>query len=77
MNFTVTECKSGVDSNFISRHDAAQLSHSMNWFATAYDNSCQAIPILIHKSEYVHQQAVRTLALASLPSQRPNSCVRR
>ena len=58
LNFAVIECKSGVENKFISRHDAAQLSHSMNWFGSAYDNSCKPIPVLIHKSENLKQKAV-------------------
>ena len=30
LNFAVIECKSGVENSFISKHNAAQLSHSMN-----------------------------------------------
>lgn len=58
LRFLVIECKSGGTTNFISRHDAAQLSHSMDWFGEEYDNTCKATPILVHKASRLHTKAV-------------------
>lgn len=53
----VTECKSGVTTDSISRHDAAQLSHSMDWFAEQYDSSYSATPLMLHKTNILHDKA--------------------
>ena len=50
LSFLVIECKSAATTDAISRHDIAQLSHSMDWFGTEYDSSCKATPVLIHPS---------------------------
>jgi hypothetical protein len=55
--YLVIECKSGATANVIYRHDAEQLSHSMDWFAEKYDQSCSAQPVLIHKSTLLHDRA--------------------
>ena len=55
--YLVIECKSGVTTDKIRRHDAAQLSHSIDWFASTYDNTCKPIPILIHKSAELRKDA--------------------
>lgn len=55
--YLVIECKSGVTTDVIYRHDVEQLSHSMDWFAEKYDQSSSATPILIHKSAVLHQKA--------------------
>ena len=47
--YLVIECKSEAESE-IWRKDAAQLAHSMNWFAENYDNTCRPIPLLVHHS---------------------------
>jgi hypothetical protein len=57
LSFLVIECKSGVATDFISRHDIAQLSHSMDWFANNYDGTCKATPVLIHKVPVLHKSA--------------------
>lgn len=50
LNYFVIECKSGaVKSKAISKHDCNQLTGSMTWFGKQYDNSCSAIPIMVHK----------------------------
>ena len=36
---------------------AVQLSHSIDWFASTYDNTCKPIPILIHKSAELRKDA--------------------
>ncbi|WP_143447402.1 DEAD/DEAH box helicase [Kineosporia sp. R_H_3] len=55
--YLVIECKSGSTTDAIWRHDAEQLSHSMDWFDEKYDHTCSATPILIHKSLMLHKQA--------------------
>lgn len=49
LRYLVIECKSDADSH-VWKKDAAQLSHSINWFAEKYDASCTAIPVLVHHS---------------------------
>jgi hypothetical protein len=48
LDYFVAECKNGVTNGIISKHDADQLTGSMNWFADRYDSSCGATPLLIH-----------------------------
>lgn len=55
--YLVIECKSGATPDVIYRHDAEQLSHSMDWFAEKYDRSCGATPVLIHQSVVLHGKA--------------------
>jgi hypothetical protein len=43
--------------DFIARYDAAQLSHSMDWFAERYDETCTATPVLVHKTSVLHRTA--------------------
>lgn len=57
LTFLVIECKSGSTTNAIWRHDAEQLSHSMDWFNEKYDRTCSATPILIHNTQTLHRQA--------------------
>jgi hypothetical protein len=57
LKFLVIECKSGVTTDFISRHDLAQLSHSMDWFSSKYDASCTATAVMVHKTTGVHKTA--------------------
>jgi len=57
LKFLVIECKSGVSTDFISKHDAAQLSHAMDWFAAKYDATCAAVPVLVHKTATLHRTA--------------------
>jgi tetratricopeptide (TPR) repeat protein len=53
----VTECKSGVTTDSISRHDAAQLSHSVDWFAEQYDSSYRSTPLMLHRTNVLHSKA--------------------
>ncbi|WP_212992926.1 DEAD/DEAH box helicase [Actinoplanes auranticolor] len=55
--YVVIECKSGSTSDAIWRHDAEQLSHSMDWFHEKYDRTCTATPVLIHNTNALHKQA--------------------
>jgi hypothetical protein len=57
LTYLVIECKSGSTSEGIWRHDAEQLSHSMDWFAGKYDHTCSATPVLIHNINLLHRQA--------------------
>jgi hypothetical protein len=53
----VIECKNGATNPEINKHDADQLSGSMNWFVTNYDNTCTAIPLMIHPVEIFNYSA--------------------
>jgi hypothetical protein len=55
--YFVIECKSGSQAAEISRGDASQLSHSMDWFREAYGSSAEATPILIHPTRQLHAKA--------------------
>jgi hypothetical protein len=71
LEFLIIECKSGVTTDFIAKHDVEQLGNSARWFATKYDASCEGIPILIHKSLVLHRTAyhpegTRIIAFARL-----------
>ncbi|MYA86822.1 MAG: DEAD/DEAH box helicase [Acidimicrobiaceae bacterium] len=58
MSYFVIECKSAAESE-VWKHDAAQLGHSMNWFAEEYDSTSVATPLLIHHSgELAHDAAL-------------------
>ena len=49
MNYFVIECKSEAESE-VWKSYAAQLGHSMNWFAEEYDKTSVATPLMIHHS---------------------------
>ncbi|MCY4368757.1 MAG: DEAD/DEAH box helicase [bacterium] len=49
LRFLVVECKSEAKSD-VWKRDAGQLAQSMNWFIDKYDNTCKAMPVLIHHS---------------------------
>jgi hypothetical protein len=57
LQYLVIECKSAATAIEIPRHDAAQLSHSIDWFRATYDDSCEATPVLIHPSRTLHRRA--------------------
>jgi hypothetical protein len=49
LNYLVIECKSGaVLADRISKGDTNQLNGSMVWFGDKYDETCSAIPIMVH-----------------------------
>lgn len=58
LEYLVIECKSGASSDVIYRSAVEQLAHSMNWFGEAYDNSCRAVPVLVHPSNELAPGAV-------------------
>lgn len=55
--FLIIECKSGTTTDVIWRHDAEQLSHSVDWFHEKYDHTCTATPVLIHNARMLHTKA--------------------
>jgi hypothetical protein len=57
LRFLVIECKNGATTNTIAKKDADQLAGSMNWFHGAYDQSCQATPIMVHPALMFHGAA--------------------
>jgi hypothetical protein len=48
LKYLVIECKSGATVPEISKGYSNQLIGSMQWFASAYDQTCVATPIMIH-----------------------------
>lgn len=57
-NYLIIECKSGATTDSIRRSDAEQLAHSVSWFRRDYDNTCRAIPVLVHKTNVLAKNAV-------------------
>lgn len=57
LQYFVIECKSGAIVEKITKTYANQLSGSMNWFGKRYDQTCQAIAILIHPSRVFEHAA--------------------
>jgi hypothetical protein len=55
--YLVIECKSGAKSATISKTDSDQLSGSMNWFKSEYDNTSLATPVMIHPSRVFDKAA--------------------
>lgn len=58
LRYLVIEAKSGATADKIWRKDVEQLSHSMNWFAEHYDQSCTASPIIVHRVKTCEKDAV-------------------
>jgi hypothetical protein len=50
LKYFVIEAKNGATTNTISKDYCNQLGGSMNWFASQYDSTCSATPIMIHPS---------------------------
>lgn len=49
LSYYVIECKNGITNmSAIAKHDCNQLNGSMIWFKTNYDNTCKALPVMIH-----------------------------
>jgi hypothetical protein len=57
LRFLVIECKNGATTKTIPKKDADQLAGSMNWFRGAYDQSCQATPIMVRPALVFHGAA--------------------
>jgi hypothetical protein len=66
-SYLVIECKSGSEAEAISKHDMAQLSQSMDWFEESYDQSCEAMPLLIHPSRKLHDKASASAGSRVIP----------
>ena len=61
LKYLVIECKSGVTTTTVNKHDANQLAGSMNWFASTYDHSCTATPVLVHRATQFEHAATPPL----------------
>ena len=48
LKYYIIEAKNGATGDLINKHDCNQLNGSMNWFREKYDQTCHAIPIMIH-----------------------------
>jgi hypothetical protein len=57
LEYLVIECKSAVTEPRISKSDAAQLSHSVDWFVNNYDKSCTVTPVLVHLGNMLRDDA--------------------
>jgi hypothetical protein len=57
LRYFVIECKSAALAETVSKHNANQLSGSMNWFSKRYDGSCTATPLMIHRSRVFESAA--------------------
>lgn len=55
--YFVIECKNGVVTEEINKHDCDQLSGSMSWFKLSYDPSCRATPVMVHPVEVFNSSA--------------------
>ncbi|MHA0036664.1 HEAT repeat domain-containing protein (plasmid) [Deinococcus sp. PESE-38] len=55
--FLVIECKNGAITEEVSKHDADQLSGSMNWFAEVYGPGFEVTPVMVHPSATFGRQA--------------------
>lgn len=73
--YAVIECKGGVTTDFISKHDLGQLSQSMNWFEREYPDPAQALPVMIHRTNKTHESGAspagcRVITAETLPALR-------
>ncbi|MCE9562127.1 MAG: DEAD/DEAH box helicase family protein [Planctomycetes bacterium] len=50
LKYFVVEAKNGATTDTITKDYCNQLGGSMNWFASQYDATCSATPIMIHPS---------------------------
>lgn len=55
--YLVIECKSRSQQAEIAKTDMAQLSHATDWFEEAYDQTSDAVPVLIHPSHVLENRA--------------------
>jgi hypothetical protein len=49
--YWVIECKNEATATTITKSYANQLGGSINWFRATYDQTCSAMPLIIHPSE--------------------------
>jgi hypothetical protein len=57
LKFWVIECKSGASGGAIWKKDAAQLGQAIDWFYEQYDNTCTAVPVLVHPTNRLGEKA--------------------
>lgn len=57
LRYFVIECKNGVTTGVISKHDANQLTGSVNWFSQRYDKSCSVTPVMFHPTSLLDKSA--------------------
>lgn len=57
LNYFIIECKNGCITELISKHDCDQLSGSINWFKSKYDDTCSFVPIMVHPSNKFERHA--------------------
>lgn len=57
LRYLVIECKSGATTDRISRHDAAQLGQSIDWFGEQYGADLTVTPVLIHPARRLYANA--------------------
>lgn len=55
--YFVIECKSGADSNIISKDYCNQLGGSVRWFTSTYGKGYTCKPIMVHKSSTIDDVA--------------------
>jgi hypothetical protein len=69
LEYLLLACKSGATAPTISKHYADEISGSVNWLRSAYDHTCQAVPVIIHPSEFM--DATASMRKSSRRGQRP------
>ncbi|TDX49145.1 DEAD/DEAH box helicase family protein [Orenia marismortui] len=57
LNYFVIECKNEARTDIISKKYCNQLNGSMYWFEEKYDDTCSAIPIMVHPSNLFEYSA--------------------
>lgn len=57
LRYALLPCKSEAVAATISKNYADQVSGSAAWFAGAYDQTCSAVPVLIHPSQTLDAMA--------------------
>lgn len=55
--FWVIEAKSGATSTKIGKRDAGQLGQAIEWFDTRYAKACERVPVMIHPSDTLYDNA--------------------
>ncbi|MCZ0914939.1 DEAD/DEAH box helicase family protein [Gordonia amicalis] len=55
--YWVIEAKSGAGSSKIGKRDAGQLAEAMLWFDKRYSDTCEAVPVMVHKADTLYKDA--------------------
>jgi hypothetical protein len=55
--YLLLSCKSEATASTISQHYADEISGFANWFQSAYDHSCKAVPVIVHPSPTMDAEA--------------------